>query len=359
MSSIYTKRGVYYYQAYVTKEDEKERVGFSLKTKEETEAKKKQRKWDDYYRKLERGEDLADTTFEEAKEDYLELRRMKERAGELSDYTINSDRLALKMFGRWIEEESGIDPYILTAEPNEDHIRDFKYWRLQSVSSTTVETNLRHLSSFFSWLHDQQVIDSRPFSRIHIPQPESDVEVPSQKEFDEIKKEIKHRVYNEDDRLWKALWIQANAGLRIGEVIRLTWHKTFTDRGKYAYLNQSNRTATIQFKRKNRVIPLKHIWDEIQLIDNDGTTPYVFESPQRETHVDRSNWSRRTGHFLTEIGYEEMTNHSLRHMFITELVKKDYSYEKIARMVGQSSRRIVSMYAHLDAGDLEDMMDSL
>ncbi len=360
MSSIYTKRGIYYYQAYITDPDsgERDRAHFSLKTRDEQKAEKKKRKWDEYYRKIQRGEDVADTTFEEAEEDYRKLREMKVDAGELSDYTLNSDQLALKMFGRWIEKED-LKPYILTAENNEENIRDFKYWRLQTVTSTTVETNLRHLSSFFSWLHEQQVIDKMPFSRIHIPQPESNVQVPSDGDWQEIKSEIKQRVYDLDDPFWVALWIQANAGLRIGEVIRLTWVKAFTDEDKYAYLNESNQTATIQFKSKNRIVPFGHMWDEIQTLDRGGDTPYLFESPSRETHIQRSSWSKRTGRFFDTLGYEELTNHSLRHMFITELVRKDHSYSKISKMVGQSSRRIVEMYSHLTVDDLSDMMSEL
>lgn len=362
MSSIYTKRDWYYYQRYWDNPEtgKREKAHFSLKTQDEAEAKQKQEKWDDHYDKKENGETAPETTWEEGRKRYIRHREAKVRSGELSERTLKSDKNALRRFEDWIEEND-IDPYIFSVEDNVRNLRSFKYDRLEDVSLATIRNNLRHLSGFFSWLQSRQEVEGSPFSDVDIPQPNSDLEIPSADGWEEIKKEIRFRVEESDDPFWVALWIQARTGMRIGEVVRLTWEKAFTNQQRYAYITEANQRATVRFKGSLRNVPLGHVWNEIQTLERSANSPYVFESPNhaKTSHVRSDTWSGRAGKFLTEIGYPEATSHTLRHCFITELVRSDYSYKKIGDMVGHSVNQITERYSHLTTEDLADMMNEI
>lgn len=363
MSSLYQRQsGIYYYQRYWynPEKEEREKTAFSLKTRDEHEAKQKQKKWDEHFDKKEKGKNPSDVEYREAKEEYLEMRKRKVEVGELSGYTFTSDKNAFNQFEKWVEKEK-IDPYILNVEDNEENIREFKYWRLKEVSKTTVGNNLRHLSIFFSWIHEQKIIDEQPFSRIDIPTSKRSLDVATGNDWKHIKDEIEIRAKQKDDPFWVALYILSRTGMRIGEVIRLTWEKAFTDRDKYAYLNQAAKTATIYFKARRRTVPLKNVFDGIETLERSDNSAYLFESPNRgkDTHVRRDSWSRRTSNFLSDLGYEELTAHSFRHSLITELVQKNVSYKKIADIVGHSRSHIVDRYSHLEVSDLETELDKI
>lgn len=360
MSSLYQKRGYYYYQRYWDnpKTGENERVSFSLRTKDEKEAERKREKWDKHYDRKEREPDIKDTTWEEAKNKYISHRSKKVKSGELSNYTLTSDKGALKRFEEWMEDE-GIEEYILTVENNAENLKDFKYERLEEVSKTTIANNLRHLQSFFSWLQDQRIIDTVPFQTVDIPQPDQKLNVPTKAEWKEIKKEVRTRLESTGEPFYVALWIQARTGMRIGEVVRLTWEKAYTGRDKYAYLNPMEKTASIHFKQRHRVVPVGHLWEEIQSLERSDNTPYLFESPNRgkDKHIRRDTWSKRTTQLFEDIGYGEYTNHSIRHALITELIRQGETMKKIADLVGHSSRQIVEIYSHLEPADLADMFE--
>ena len=50
------------------------------------------------------------------------------------------------------------------------------------------------------------------------------------------------------------------------------------------------------------------------------------------------------------------TSHTLRHGFITNLLREDKSIYRIGTLVGHSTSRITELYGHLISKDLEDLI---
>lgn len=362
MSSIYQKRDYWYYQRIFNPEKgERERIAFSLRTKDEKEAERKKEKWDEHYDRKEQDPSYTEKPFEEAMEEYLQMRKDNVDRKQLSEKTFFSDRSALRKFDTWLEENER-KPYYLRLEPLQEDIRQFRKWRRKNVKENTITTNLKSLSSFVNFVQSENYLDEDPFGEngitINRNAKDYDMSVPTKLEWKDIKEEIKIRKERSDDPFWVAMWMLAKLGMRIGEVCILTWEKAFTDQKNYCYLRTSNRTIVIKFKGKKRIVPANLVWDEIQSLDRGGDTPYVFESRRSDTnsHIVVSSWVRRASEFLSDIGYEDYTAHSLRHAVVTELIRKDYSMKKIAKLVGHSHSSIVDRYAHLNVNDLQDML---
>jgi len=355
MSSIHTNQaGIYKYQRYYKHPSEgRKRAYFSLSTRDENEAKELKERWDRYYDKLEAGENPSKKRLSDAREEYIKVRERMVEQGQLSSLTLRGDRGALEKFGEIVGD------YIISTRDNTELIRDFKNQRLNDVSPATTEKELTKLSGFFTWMKRKGIIDTHPMDTIKLPKNEVEVKAPSKSEWQKIKDEIEKRVNEEN--FYKALYLITRTGMRIGEVVIMTWEKKYTDRQKYAYLNSSEKTLTIKFKGRKRTIPLYHdnCWEVIQKIEKNGS--YVFQSPHKHNdgHIKRDSWSNRTSQFMEEIGFPEYSAHSMRHSFCSELVRKDVSFKKIADMVGHSHSRIVELYSHLDVKDLGDMMQEL
>jgi len=89
MSSLYQKRGIFYYQG---KDEDGNRFQKSLRTEDREEAEEKKAKLD------ERFSTDTPTTLTKLVEDYLERRHRKVERDELSERTVNSDEYAVSFF---------------------------------------------------------------------------------------------------------------------------------------------------------------------------------------------------------------------------------------------------------------------
>ena len=141
MSSLYKKRGIFYYQG---KDEDGNRFQKSLRTRDKSEAEEKKEKLD------ERFSTESPSSLSELVEDYLERRRRKAERDELSERTVGTDEYVLPLFLDWVEAEYG------TVFSDQLDLIDFSVFKearlVDGVSSTTAGNNLRHIqSSFVMW----------------------------------------------------------------------------------------------------------------------------------------------------------------------------------------------------------------
>ena len=141
MSSLYQKRGIFYYQA---KDEDGNRIQRSLRTRDREEAEQKKARLD------ERFSTDTPSTFTKLLEDYLERHRRKAERDELSERTVGTGEYVLPLFLDWVEAEYG------TVFSDQLGLIDFSVFKearlVDGVSSTTAGNNLRHIqSSFVMW----------------------------------------------------------------------------------------------------------------------------------------------------------------------------------------------------------------
>jgi integrase len=158
--------------------------------------------------------------------------------------------------------------------------------------------------------------------------------------------------------------------MRLGELIQIKWERGPEDIGtgharNYVYLDREEKTLTIKFKRKLRVIPASHVWGVFETLRKrrKEDRAYVFASPNGG-HYDDSYvcrlWKKETEKAKQEgVLGRAYTCHSIRHAVVTSLLRKDYSAHKVGQLVGHSSEQITERYAHLVASDLNGMVVDL
>lgn len=297
---------------------------------------------------------------------YLSRRHRKVESSQLSERTYTTDRRSLELFVEWIDERCDA---LSLDELNEVHLRQFKDFRLESVSPTTLGKELRHIQSFLGDLVRREVLDSNPMKSVGIPEPGQRNEVPNQREFEGLKSWLSDQIESRKHPEWIHLLMQlaCHTGMRLGELIQIKWERGPEDHGtgharSYVYLNAQEKTLTIKFKRKVRRIPVTHVWSVFQhLADRkEDEEIYVFSSPQGG-HYDDSYVCRRWKEQVRKVDQlkRPYTCHSIRHAVVTSLMRKGYSDRKIGKMVGHSSAQITDRYSHLVANDLDDMVDEL
>jgi integrase len=282
MSSLYQKRGIFYYQG---KDEDGNRIQKSLRTRDEAEAKEKKAKLD------ERFSSDSPSTLSKLVEDYLERRRRKRDRDELSDRTVGSGEYVLPLFLSWVEGEYGT---VFSDEICEIDFSGYKEKRLESVSPPTVGKDLRHIQSFFSHLRRKGVLSEDVLQSVEIPQPRRRDVVPTEQEFQALKAWLDERIEEAEKPRWIHLLMKlaCHTGCRIGEMARIKWRRGAEDVGtghsrNYVYLTPEERTLTIKFKRKLRVIPVGQIWDIFEHLRDrkEPSGTYVFSSPLTDKQI--------------------------------------------------------------------------
>jgi integrase len=359
MSSLYQKRGIYYYQG---KDEDGNRVQQSLRTRDEAEAKEKKRELD------ERFSTDTPTTLTRLVENYLERRRRKVKRDELSDRTVGSDEYVLKFFMEWVGSEYGT---LYSDELDRIDFSVFKQSREEDgVSPTTVGKNLRHVQTFFSHLRRNGVVEKDPLKSVEIPQPRRRKVVPNEREFEALKEWLDKRIEEAENPSWVLLLMKlaCHTGMRMGEMARIKWERGAEDFGtghsrNYVYLTSGERTLTIKFKGKLRVIPVGHVWGVFEEMRKrrEPSDTYVFTSPASGSHYTVSTLCNRWKQEVKKVDAlsRPYTSHSIRHGVVTHLLRQGVPVYKVGKIVGHSSEKITERYSHFIPDDLEDAMGLL
>ncbi len=332
---------------------------------------------------------------------YLSQKEIEVDQNRRSPNTLRTDKNSLSIFEEFIKDHYGdIDIKKITRK----HIFRWKEQRYTEVNSpTTISVNMRTVRSFFSYMVKTERITSNPFEGVDIPTPRRRKEENITEIFDKlygiIKEEIGRRKKgkprkrerkpnNEKEGLewfydnhWFVhhLWIMLNTGMRSGEVSLIKWKKGKMDVGdehsrSYVYLSNDLDTITIYFKRRKREIPVPppmmdslKVLPKIKKIRKNHPT-YLFENnltgkPHSVTTVGKL--FKKLIHDLNEKDEnlnldEDHTPHSVRHGYISHLIRNGGSIFNVSRIVGHSTEQITEMiYTHTKPTDVSDTMDIL
>jgi len=316
-------------------------------------------------------------------DDYLEEKTKEVTRGQRSQNTLNSDKQHLKRFSSYVKDKFG---RLEINDINKKLLQNYMDYRftVDGCNNTTVGNNIRGIQGFFRYCVDENQLEVNPTYNLKIPQPlkRTTDDIPSKTEFKKIKDYLNDYVVkyldDKEEFNWVKLisWIQVRTGMRNGEVLMMKWkqNKT-TDRGEghsfsFVYLTPRLTKLVIHFKKRRREIPIKEELQELfKKIKKDKLSKvYVFECNQKtvkvfghikhtNTRFDNSSFNKPFKKLLKEIGIKNnYTSHTLRHGFITDLLRKDKSIYRIGTLVGHSTSRITELYGHLISKDLEDLI---
>ena len=121
---------------------------------------------------------------------------------------------------------------------------------------------------------------------------------------------------------------------------------------------------TIYSKKRNRIIPIKHISDFIEKIPKKHTyhrkelmKVFVFENPVTKKPYSLTQFHHYLKSILKELKMDSgHGTHLFRRGFIMELIRKKVPIYHIGKIVGHRSEQITTIYGHMFVEDLEESM---
>ncbi len=144
-----------------------------------------------------------------------------------------------------------------------------------------------------------------------------------------------------------------HTGMRVGEILALTW------RGVDLFRN----TATV-FRSKNgtrRTIPLNQtvrallkVKAKVRALNSEQ----VFQS-QAQTPLEANNIRRAFRRAVRQAEIEDLHFHDLRHTFATRLIQAGVDLYKVQRLLGHQSPVMTQRYAHHSPESLREGVEML
>ncbi len=382
------KDGWYYYKySFVNEFGYTKWRMISCKTKDEKVADNVRLHYDKTYGKLTNPFSNPIFTYKDMVTDYLNTRRLKVKRGELSELTYKSDMNGLQRFSDWLKNKYGSDGYEI-SQINHKLIQKFIDDRIDEVSPTTIDNNIKHLSSFFGWLMKKDIVKVNPLlnKKLDKPRRRKRQSIPTRQDWVTLWNHCESKVNRwldgeeEYDFFTTMIFVQMNLGLRIGEVLNMKWKKggSDTDTGhsrNYVYLNEERSRLTIYFKRRLRTIPTTSIvkilekipteyhlrkWVNTSKSNKNVKMKYVFGNPYTNDKRYGNQISRDFKKFMVELDLDtNYTTHSLRHGWAVNQIRNNSNIYTISKFMGHSMVQVTEIYAdHLQSDDFEELVNN-
>ncbi len=389
MGSIYQRKDGYWVFAY--REDNKNRTKSLGKLGKLTNGKKREvlRRYEKLYEgnPTQRLNKSPIHLIHKLIEYIMEERNNKVKMNQLSQTTVGGDKKRLGYFKDFIFDKYGnisidkIDDDVLNSYT--DYCRDEL-----GNNPTTIHNKHKAVQILIRYSLKKGYIQKSPYENVDIPKPikRGKDRIPKRSEYKVIKKYLDGWAdsYIEGNEKYHPInitsYFQIMLGMRIGEVLIMKWKKGKRDVGEnhsfsYVYLNSNLTKLTVHFKRKKRVYPI----DEIPMIpkilkkikSDEKSRVYVLENnikkkdgtPHSQSTSERytdTYCSRPLKTMLRRLGIDDnYSTHSLRHSFVTDLIRKNHSLTKIGNLVGHSDIRMTELYGHLDTTDMRTLLSSV
>ena len=251
----------------------------------------------------------------------------------------------------------------LTQQKKDGNIRNG-----EKLSATSTNMMLSVLNLAFEYACDMEYIEENPCARVRRTKAEAKkIEAFTVEEQRAIEIEISYS----DDRRLHGILLCLYSGLRIGELLGLTWNDVDFERGvikitKTVY-REKDESGTWQLcvdtpktKASDRVIPLPEYITYMLRQDYETTqTPYVVENKKGERMSIRSY--QYIFEKLTErAGVRKLNFHALRHTFATRAIECGMDIKTVADIMGHQNASItLNRYAHCMLDHKIEMMQKL
>ena len=238
----------------------------------------------------------------------------------------------------------------------------------EKLSATSTNMMLSILNLAFEYACDMEYIEENPCVRVRRTKAETKrIEAFTVDE----QRALENEIARSDDRRLHGILLCLYTGLRIGELLGLTWNDVDFERGvinitKTVYREKDERGTwklcvdTPKTKASDRVIPLPEYISTMLIQDAEtAQTPYVVENKKGERMSIRSY--QYLFEKLTErAGVRKLNFHALRHTFATRAVECGMDIKTVADIMGHQNASItLNRYAHCMIDHKIEMMQKL
>ena len=229
----------------------------------------------------------------------------------------------------------------ITTEEIRDYLSNYK--EMSTCGSTTIDNIRRVLSSFFSWLEDEDYIIKSPIRRIHrIKTPTTVKEVLTDENLEKLRDEC------ENIRDLSLIELLISTGMRVGELVNLNISNlNFEDRSCIV-LGKGNKEREVYFDAKTKL----HLKEYISKRNDNNDALFVsLRAPHQRLSISGIELIVRNLGVNTNIN--KVHPHKFRRTLATMAIDKGMPVEQVQKLLGHVKIETTMHYAMVNQSNVK------
>lgn len=218
-----------------------------------------------------------------------------------------------------------------------DDIREYlaSYQGLNDCSKTTIDNIRRNISSFFTWLEEEDYIIKSPMRRIHkIKTTKTVKEVISDEEIEKMRDKCKNL------RDLAIIDLLYSTGIRIGELVRLNVDDIDFEERECIVFGKGDKERRVYFDAKTKIHLMGYINSRF---DANPALFVTLDAPYDRLQI--SGVEIRLRRLGRELGINKVHPHKFRRTMATRAIDKGMPIEQVQKLLGHSQIDTTMHYA--------------
>lgn len=227
-----------------------------------------------------------------------------------------------------------------------DEIRSYlaRYQENGGCSKTTVDNIRRNISSFFSWLEEEDYILKSPMKRIHKIKT---VQPVKETISDELIEKLRDACLCKRDLAMVDLLY--STGIRVGELVRLNIDDISFEERECVVFGKGDKERRVYFDAKAKL----HLQDYLkERKDNNPALFVTLDAPYKRLKI--SGVEIRIRNLGRSINVEKIHPHKFRRTMATRAIDKGMPIEQVQKILGHSQIDTTMQYAMVNQSNVKN-----
>ena len=229
----------------------------------------------------------------------------------------------------------------ITTEDLRKYLADYK--NKSNSSKSTIDNIRRVLSSFFSWLEDEDYILKNPVRRIH--------KIKTKKVVKEVLSDENFEILRDNCRNIRDLAmieLLASTGIRVGELVNLNIDDVLFNERECIVLGKGDSERIVYFDAKTKIHLEKYLHSRK---DNNPALFVSFKKPHERLGI--NGVERRIRELGQESNIKKVHPHKFRRTMATNAIDKGMPIEQVQRLLGHVQIDTTMQYAMVNQSNVK------
>ena len=231
------------------------------------------------------------------------------------------------------------------SEINTEDLRIYldNYQRNSGVSRVTIDNIRRILSSFFSWLEDEDYIQKSPVRRIHKVKTCRTVKETYSDEALELMRD-----HSECIRDLALIDMLASTGMRVGELVKLNKSDIDFESRECVVLGKGNKQRKVYFDARTKIHLQRYLQSRT---DNNDALFVSLQKPNNRLQI--SGVEIRLRELGRKLDMSKVHPHKFRRTLATTAIDKGMPIEQVQQLLGHQSIDTTLQYAMVNQNNVK------
>ena len=226
-----------------------------------------------------------------------------------------------------------------------DEIRAYlvSYQQINDCGKVTVDNIRRNISSFFSWLEEEDYILKSPMRRIHKIKAKTVVkETISDEAIEKLRDECKEK------RDLAMIDLLYSTGMRVGELVNLNIEDIDFEQRECVVFGKGDKERRVYFDAKTKI----HLKEYLDSRDDDNPALFVtLDAPNNRLQI--SGVEIRIRNLGRSLGMNKIHPHKFRRSMATRAIDKGMPIEQVQKILGHSQIDTTMQYAIVNQNNVK------